>query len=120
MVSFHRVSVFSYLIIKRIYSTFRFKREPLKFENFFLLNGWRPGLMLAFFALSYGILMNYLAIYGKEELGITGGTGAFYLVMAAGLILSRLVGGRNLRKGKLLKWNPNLIMITRVGKNFMC
>ena len=78
------------------------KREPLKFENFFLLNGWRPGLMLAFFALSYGILMNYLAIYGKEELGITGGTGAFYLVMAAGLILSRLVGGRNLRKGKLL------------------
>ena len=25
MVSFHRVSVFSYLIIKRIYSTFRFK-----------------------------------------------------------------------------------------------
>ena len=58
--------------------------------------------MLAFFALSYGILMNYLAIYGKEELGITGGTGAFYLVMAAGLILSRLVGGRNLRKGKLL------------------
>ena len=26
MVSFHRVSVFSYLIIKRIYSTFRFKR----------------------------------------------------------------------------------------------
>ena len=27
MVSFHRVPVFSYLIIKRIYSTFRFKRE---------------------------------------------------------------------------------------------
>lgn len=26
MVSFHRVSVFSYLIIKRIYSTLRFKR----------------------------------------------------------------------------------------------
>lgn len=29
MVSFHRVSVFSYLIIKRIYSTFRFKRGTM-------------------------------------------------------------------------------------------
>ena len=33
MVSFHRVSVFSYLIIKRIYSTFRFKRGTDFFLN---------------------------------------------------------------------------------------
>lgn len=76
-------------------------KEPISHDRFFLRNGWRQGVMLAFFAVSYGILMTYLAIYGKEELGITGGTGAFYMVMAAGLILSRLVGGRNLRKGRI-------------------
>lgn len=75
--------------------------DPISLDRFFLRNGWRQGIMLAFFAVSYGILMTYLAIYGKEELGITSGTGAFYMVMAAGLILSRLVGGRNLGKGKI-------------------
>lgn len=77
------------------------KREPLALSSLFLRNGWRQGVMLALFAVSYGILMTYLAIYGKEELGITSGTGAFYMIMAAGLILSRLVGGRNLGKGKI-------------------
>lgn len=77
------------------------KRTPLRLNQLFLRNGWRHGVMLAFFAISYGILMTYLAIYGKEELGITSGTGAFCLIMAAGLVLSRLVGGRTLRKGKI-------------------
>ncbi len=33
-----------------------------------------------------------MAIYGKEELGITGGTGLFFGLCAIGLILSRLTG----------------------------
>lgn len=77
------------------------RKDPISLDRFFLRNGWRQGVMLAFFAISYGILMTYLAIYGKEELGITSGTGAFYMIMAAGLILSRLLGGRKLRMGKI-------------------
>jgi predicted MFS family arabinose efflux permease len=53
------------------------------------------------YAFSYGVLATYIAIYGKEELGITGGTGLFFMLLAIGLILSRLVGSRTLRQGKV-------------------
>lgn len=53
------------------------------------------------FAFSYGVLATYIAIYGKDELGITSGTGFFFMLLAIGLILSRLVGSRTLRQGKV-------------------
>ncbi|MEE1317399.1 MAG: MFS transporter, partial [Prevotella sp.] len=43
----------------------------------------------------------YLAIYGKEQLGITGGTGLYFMILSIGLILSRIQGGRALRDGKV-------------------
>ncbi len=53
------------------------------------------------FAFSYGVLATYVAIYGKEELGISGGSALFFMLLSLGLILSRLVGGRSLRQGKI-------------------
>lgn len=53
------------------------------------------------FAFSYGVVSTYVAIYGKERLGIEGGAGVFFLLLSLGLMLSRLVGGRSLRKGKV-------------------
>ena len=70
----------------------------LSLDRFFLLPGWREALTLACFAFSYGVVSTYLAIYGKEELGITGGTGMFFTLFAVGLILSRLTGARSLRR----------------------
>lgn len=55
------------------------------------------------YGLSYGVVSTYIAIYGKEELGITGGTGLFFLLLAVGLILSRLTGSRTLRQGKIVQ-----------------
>lgn len=72
-------------------------RGVLSLDRFFLLPGWREALTLACFAFSYGVVSTYLAIYGKEELGITGGTGMFFTLFAVGLILSRLTGARSLR-----------------------
>lgn len=73
-------------------------RGVLSLDRFFLLQGWREALTLACFAFSYGVVSTYLAIYGKEELGITGGTGMFFTLFAVGLILSRLTGARSLRR----------------------
>lgn len=73
-------------------------RGVLSLDRFFLLPGWREALTLACFAFSYGVVSTYLAIYGKEELGITGGTGMFFTLFAVGLILSRLTGARSLRR----------------------
>ena len=77
------------------------RNEPLSLDRFFLLKGWRAGLSVACFAFAYGILSTYLAIYGKETLGITGGTGAYFMLLAIGLMSSRLIGSRTLRKGKI-------------------
>ena len=75
--------------------------QPLSLDRFILLKGWRQGAAMICYAFSYGILATYIAIYGKDELGITGGTGLFFMLLAIGLILSRLVGGRTLRQGKV-------------------
>ena len=77
------------------------ERKALSLDRFILLKGWRQGSAMVCFAFSYGVLATYIAIYGKDELGITGGTGLFFMLLAIGLIMSRLVGSRTLRQGKV-------------------
>lgn len=71
-------------------------KSPLSFDRFFLVEGWSEGLVMVTVGLSYGILATYLAIYGKERLGMSAGTGAWFAVLSGGLILSRLVGARKI------------------------
>jgi MFS family permease len=73
----------------------------LSWDRFFLLKGWLIGINMVAFGFCFGVLSNYLAIYGKEVLGITGGTGTFFMLCSIGLILSRLQGGKALREGRL-------------------
>jgi len=77
------------------------EKRVLSLDRCFLLKGWPQAIGIACFAFSYGILSNYVAIYGKEELGITGGTGLFFGLCAAGLIVSRLTGAHALRDGRV-------------------
>lgn len=97
------------------------KREPVKkdskisLDRFFLLKATKAAISMICFAFSYGVLSTYIAIYGKEKLGITGGTGLFFLLLSIGLILSRIVGNRTLRKGKIVQ-NASLgILISLCG-----
>lgn len=76
-------------------------KTPISLDRFFLLKGWSHALTMVCFAFSYGVLSTYLAIYGKEKLGIEGGSGTFFLLLSVGLILSRLQGGKALREGKI-------------------
>lgn len=80
------------------------KKTPCKLslDRFLLLKGWAMGTTLACLAFSYGVLSTYLAIYGKEELNMTSGTGMFFAVLCVGLMISRLYGARSLRKGKVV------------------
>ena len=76
---------------------------------------WLLGLNMVAFGFSFGVLSNYLAIYGKEVLGITGGTGTYFMLCSVGLILSRLQGGRALRKGRLTHNAAEGMVISFVG-----
>ena len=87
----------------------------LSLDRFILLKGWSQGLSVVCFAFSYGILVTYIAIYGKEELGITSGTGLFFALLAIGLICSRLIGSRTLRQGKIVQNASAGVIIAMVG-----
>lgn len=90
-------------------------KEPLSFDRFFLVQGWSEGIVMVCIGLSYGVLSTYLAIYGKEELNMTAGTGAWFAVLSGGLILSRLVGARSLRKGRVVENVNHGILISVFG-----
>ena len=88
-------------------------KQPLSLDRFLLLKGWSEGTTLACLAFSYGVLSTYLAIYGKEELGVTEGTGLFFAILCIGLMASRLIGVRTLRQGRIL-WNCTIGMTISV------
>jgi MFS family permease len=67
-------------------------RRKISLDRFFLLKGWSEGLVMICHAFAYGIISTYIAIYGKEELGITGGTGLFFALLSIWLIFSLLIG----------------------------
>ena len=90
-------------------------KQKLSWDRFFLIRGWLIGLNMVAFGFSFGVLSNYLAIYGKDVMGITGGTGTYFMLCSTGLILSRLQGGRALRKGRLTHNAAEGIVISLVG-----
>lgn len=75
--------------------------EPISLDRFFLLKGIRGGINLTLFSFSYGIMSTYVAIYGAKEVGIESGSGLFFLLLAAGLICSRLMSARQMNRGQL-------------------
>lgn len=76
--------------------------RKISLDRFFLLKGRYLGVTLACLSFSYGVLSTYLAIYGKERLGTTTSTGIFFSVLCLGLMASRLIGVRTLRKGMVV------------------
>ena len=74
-------------------------KEKLSLDRFILTRGWAIGLNVVMVGFCYGVISNYLAIYGKEMLGITNGTGTYFLLLSSGLIASRLIGSKTLKKG---------------------
>ena len=89
--------------------------STLRLDRFFLKSGWLIGVNMVFFGFCFGVLSNYLAIYGKQVLGMTGGTGAWFMLCSIGLILSRLQGGKALREGKLTQNAAEGMVISLVG-----
>lgn len=90
-------------------------KYPLSFDRFFLLKGWSEGLVMVCVGLSYGVLSTYLAIYGKEQLHMTTGTGVWFAILSGGLILSRLIGVRSLRKGRVVQNVNHGILVSVFG-----
>ncbi len=93
----------------------RDNKRPISLDRFILLKAWRGGTTMLTCAFAYGVLSTYLAIYGKEKLGITSGSGLFFVLLSAGLVLSRLVGARSLRNGKIVENATYGLLISALG-----
>lgn len=76
-------------------------KPKLSLDHFFLGRAWLLAVNICFFGLCWGVMSNYVAIYGKEELGITDGTGIFFMLLSGGLVVSRLFGAKSLRAGRM-------------------
>lgn len=90
-------------------------KQPISLDRFFLTRGWLIGLNVVCFGFCWGLMSNYLAIYGKERLGITGGTGAYFALLSVGLILSRLQGSKSLRDGRLTHNAAEGVILSSIG-----
>lgn len=91
------------------------EKSTLSLDRFFLTRGWLLGLNMVAFGFSFGVLSNYLAIYGKEVMGITGGTGTYFMLCSVGLILSRLQGSKALRDGRVTHNAATGMVISLIG-----
>ena len=90
-------------------------KSKLSLDRFFLVRGWLIGLNMVAFGFSFGVLSNYLAIYGLEVMGITGGTGTYFLLCSVGLMASRLQGSKALRQGRLTHNAGSGMVISLIG-----
>ena len=79
------------------------EKRPISLDRFFLTRGWLLAVNIACFGLCWGIMSNYVAIYGSEVLDITEGTGIFFMILSAGLVLARIMGKKPLARGKIVE-----------------
>lgn len=88
------------------------KREPISLDRFFLIKGIPAGIDLLLLSIPYGMTTTYVAIYAKE-IGIKGGTGIFFTLMAIGMAVSRIFSGRQVDKGRIT-------MVISLGMYLVC
>ena len=90
-------------------------KDRISLDRFFLTRAWLLSINIAMFGFCWGVLSNYLAIYSKEALGITGGTGTYFAILSCGLFLSRLQGRKALRDGRLAHNATEGMLLSLVG-----
>lgn len=76
-------------------------KPAMSLDHFFLGRAWLMALNIMLFAVCWGVMSNYVALFGAECLGITDGTGLFFMILAVGLVCARLFGAKRLRRGQL-------------------
>lgn len=79
------------------------EKKTMSLDRFFLTRGWLLAVNIICFSICWGIMSNYVAIYGSEVLGITDGTGLFFMILSFGLFASRVQGSKALAKGKIIE-----------------
>ena len=91
------------------------KKPHPSMDRFFLTVATPQAISILCFAFSYGVVSTFIAIFAQEQLGIKGGAGLFFTLLATGLILSRFQGAHALHQGRIT-YNANIgVVFALVG-----
>lgn len=90
-------------------------KPKVSLDHFFLGRAWLMAINISLFGLCWGVMGNYVTIYGREALGITDGTGIFFALLSAGLMLSRLFGAKRLRRGLITESCTAGVLLSTAG-----
>jgi len=90
-------------------------KPKLSLDHFFLSRAWLMAINISLFGLCWGVASNYVAIYARQALGITDGTGIFFALLSLGLMLSRLTGAKSLRRGLITENCLRGVLLSTVG-----
>lgn len=88
---------------------------PLSLDRFILLKAVPVGINLLLITMSYGMILSFAALYGKEM--NAGNPGMFYTLLAIGLAGSRIISGKLIDKGEIN--SISLIGITTLAISFI-
>ncbi|MEG1762026.1 MAG: MFS transporter [Bacteroidales bacterium] len=75
-------------------------KDVISLDRFFLLKGLPQFFVLAFAGLGYGVIVNYMGMYGKS-IGIGGSAGFFFTLLAMGIVVARLLSAKLINQGKI-------------------
>ncbi len=75
------------------------RQDKLSFDRFFLTKGLSIAVVISLLYFIYGSIMAYISLYIRES-GQDISSGNFFLLFAAGVILSRIFTGRHLNRGR--------------------
>lgn len=78
------------------------RNKHLSFDRFFLTDSIPESLVAVALSFSFGVVSTYLAIYSREVIHVTSGTGTWFALLAIGLMTSRLIGSKSLREGRIV------------------
>lgn len=90
--------------------------QPVAWDRFFLFKGFNAGFTLLLLGIPYGMIVTYIALYGRE-IGVSSGVGLFFTIMAIGLTISRFTSGKMVDRGKLVSvitWGTALCLLSFV------
>ncbi|MBD5192716.1 MAG: MFS transporter [Bacteroidales bacterium] len=90
-------------------------KPVLSLDHFFLTKAWLMAINISLFGLCWGVMGNYVAIYGQEMLNITDGTGLFFMILSAGLMSARIFGRKQLKSGKITQSCTAGVILSCIG-----
>jgi len=75
------------------------KRPPFSLDRFILIKAIPSALSYILTAIPYGMIVSFVVLYGKE-IGVSH-PGYFFILMAAGVGISRIISGKLIDRGKI-------------------